>query len=239
VGYDAYSGFGRMRMVIPTLTPEPNNAPFANAGKDQIVPDKGKPGEEWVTLDGSGSYDLDGAIISYEWFEDGNPIATGETATVKLPVDSHLITLRVTDDQFTSSEDEVSIEITAKNGDLPNEGGGSAPATDMGVYDMIWSAKNNLDLTVNIRRDSNGDQLLTAVDEPVSEASALLILTHNDGISQNSWTFQGLTDASGNFRAKVPRAPAGTYQAEITGLSHDIHEWNPDLDTNYTDSFIK
>ncbi len=239
VGYDAFSGFGRMRMVIPTLTPEPNQTPVADAGADQTVPDKGKPGEEWVTLDGSGSYDPDGAIISYEWFEDGGPIATGETATVKLPVGSHTITLRVTDGQSASNEAQVTIQITPKNGDLPNEGGSGAPATAMGVYDMIWSAKNNLDLTVNIRRNSDADQLLTVDDEPVSEASVSLSLTHDDGISQNSWTFQGLTDASGNFRAKVPRAPDGSYQAEITGLSHDIHEWNPDLDTNYTDSFIK
>ncbi len=239
-GYDAFSGFGRMRMVIPTLTPEPNQPPVANPGLAQIVPDKGKPGEEWVTLDGSGSHDPDGVIISYEWFEDGGPIATGETATVKLPVGFHTITLRVTDDQSASDEAQVNIEITPKNGDLSNEGGSSAPGTDMGVYGMIWSAKNNLDLTVNIRRDSDGDQRLTVDDEPVNEASVTLHLTHEeDGIVLNEWTFQGLTDASGNFRVKVPRAAAGPYMAEIAGLTHDIHEWNPDLDTNYTDSFTK
>ena len=239
VGYDAFSGFGRMRMVIPTLTPEPNQTPVADAGPDQIVPDKGKPGEESVTLDGSGSHDPDGAIISYEWLEDGEPIATGETATVKLPVGPHMITLRITDNQSASHEDQVSIEITPKNGDPPSEGGGSVPPTPMGVYDMIWSAKNNLDLTVNIRRDSDADEQLTFDDEPVSEASVTLFLAHDDGIFQNSWTFQGLTDASGNFRAKVPRAPAGSYRAEIRALDHSIHLRDPNLDTNYIDSFIK
>jgi len=147
--------------------------------------------------------------------------------------------LRITDDQSASNEAQVTIEITPKNGDLPNDGGSSAPPTAMGVYDMIWSAKNNLDLTVNIRRDSNGEDGLDGDDEPVSEARVTLLLTHEGGIDQNSWTFEGLTDSAGNFRAKVPRAPAGFYRAEIGALDHDIHVRDPNLDTNYTDTFTK
>jgi subtilisin family serine protease len=240
VGYDAYSGFGRMRMVVPVLTPNANQAPFAVPGEDQTVPDKGKPGEEKVTLDGSGSYDLDGHIIAYEWLENDQRIATGETATLKLPVGSNTITLRVTDDQYASGEGDVTITITPKNGDLPDEGGSSAPSTAMGVYEMYWSAKNNLDLTVNIRRDSSGDGALGFDDEPVSEAKVWLELTQapfQGGTVQNSWTFQGQTDSSGNFRVKVPRAPAGHYQAEITGLDHDIHTWEQGLEVNNPDTF--
>ncbi|KPK24796.1 MAG: hypothetical protein AMK69_15625, partial [Nitrospira bacterium SG8_3] len=236
-GYDVYSGFGRMRMVVSTLTPDPNQAPNADAGEDEIVPDKGKPGEENVTLDGSGSSDPDGHIISYEWRENDQQIATGETVTLKLPVGFHTITLRVTDNQYASSEDQVTIEVTPKNGDLPDEGGSSIPPTAMGVYEMIWSAKNNLDLMVNIRRDSNGNDALDDNDAPVSEAIVTLLLTHDDGIVQNSWTFDGQTDSSGNFRVKVPRAPAGHYQAEITQLTHDIHTWEQGLEVNNPDTF--
>lgn len=241
VGYDAYSGYGRMRMVVPTLTPDPNQDPVAEAGPDQTVQDKAKPGEERVTLDGSVSYDPDGVIISYQWlFEDGQQIATGETPTLKLPVGSNTITLRVTDDQFASSEDEVTIEILPKNGDLSDNTGSSAPPTSMGVFEIDWSAKNNLDLTVNVRRDSSGDGALGLDDEPVSEARVTLELTqapYQGGTVENSWTFAGLTDSSGNFRVKVPRAPAGHYQTLITGLDHDIHTWDQYLLVNYQDTF--
>ena len=40
-----------------------NKAPIANAGKDTIL----KLPVNSITLDGSGSYDLDGTIVSYRW----------------------------------------------------------------------------------------------------------------------------------------------------------------------------
>ncbi|MEE9463979.1 MAG: S8 family serine peptidase, partial [Candidatus Neomarinimicrobiota bacterium] len=159
-GYDAYSGFGRMRMVVPTLTPDSNQTPVADAGADQTVSDKGKPGAEKVTLTGSGSYDPDGTIVSHQWLEDGAQIATGETATVNLAVGSHTVTLRVTDDQLASSENQVTIQVMNKNGDLPDDGGSGGSPTSMGVYTIEWSAKKNLDARVNIRRDSNGNNRL-------------------------------------------------------------------------------
>ena len=118
-GYDAHSGFGRLRMVVPTLTPQPNELPVANAGPDQVVAIKGKAVTATVTLDGSVSRDPDGTIVSYQWFEngtDGTPIATGSTVSVNLGIGSHTITLRVTDDDQASSEDQVIIEVTKRGG---------------------------------------------------------------------------------------------------------------------------
>jgi hypothetical protein len=108
----------------------------------------------------------------------------------------------------------------------------------MGVYAMNWSARNNLDVTVNIRRDSNESGGLNEGDEPVSEAIVTLVLTYDSNKDGNfncsegdsCWTLEGRTDDSGNFRAKLPRAPAGNYQAEITALTHEIHLWEPTLD---------
>lgn len=114
VGYDPYSGFGRVRMVVPPLSPpEPNQSPVADAGPDQTMSDNGKPGEV-VNLDGSGSFDPDGTIVSYQWLEDGQQIATGVTATVNLAVGTHTISLRVTDDDGASSEDQVIVLINPK-----------------------------------------------------------------------------------------------------------------------------
>jgi hypothetical protein len=246
VGYDSYSGFGRLRMVVPALTPGPNEIPVANAGDDQMLSDKGKPGEV-VALDGSGSYDLDGTIVSYQWLEDGQEIATGETSTVSLPVGSHTITLRVTDDQFASSEDQVTIELKGKGGGgKESDGdGSSSPPTAMGIYSMDWSAKKNLDVTVKIRRDSNGLVGLDNGDEPVSKARVALVLSYksdsvgvfNCSLPNSCWTFQGRTDNSGNFRAKLLGAPAGYYQAEITALTHDIDFWEKTLDLENPETF--
>lgn len=247
VGYDAYSGFGRLRMVVPTLTPEPNQTPVANAGADQTVSDKGKPGVEKVTLTGSESYDPDGTIVSYQWLEDGAQIATGETATVNLAVGSHTITLRVTDDQWASNENQVTIQVMNKNGDLPDDGGSGGSSTPMGVYAIDWSAKKNLDVKVNIRRDSNGVNGLDNGDEPVSEARVTLVLTYdlnNDGVfncsgPDNCWTFSARTDNAGNFKVKLLQAPAGSYQAEITVLTHDVDLWDKTLDLENPETFTK
>jgi subtilisin family serine protease len=116
VGYDAYSGFGRLRMVVPTLTPEPNAPPVADAGPDQTVYVKGKAVTATATLDASRSHDPDGTIVSYQWFENGAPIATGRTASVTLEIGAHSITLRVIDDDQASDEDQLTVEVGKRGG---------------------------------------------------------------------------------------------------------------------------
>lgn len=122
-GYDAESGFGRVRMVVPaSLPPDANQTPVANAGPDQTVQDRAKPGEEAVALDGSGSYDPDGTIVSYQWFEANVRIATGVTPTVVLAPGTHVVTLEVSDNGAASHTDDVIIDVLAKSG-----GGGGGP----------------------------------------------------------------------------------------------------------------
>jgi subtilase family serine protease/subtilisin family serine protease len=111
VGYDPYSGFGRLRMVVPTLNPGQNAPPVANAGPDRAVAVIGQAQAATVTLNASGSFDPDGTIVSYQWLENGAQIATGQTASVSLGIGSHTITLRVTDDDQESSEDRLTVEV--------------------------------------------------------------------------------------------------------------------------------
>jgi subtilisin family serine protease len=122
VGYDAYSGFGRLRMIVPTSTPQANTPPVANAGPDQTVAVKGKAVTSTVTLDASASYDHDGTLVSYQWLESGTLMATGRLVSVNLPMGTHTITLRVTDDDQASAEDQVSVEV-AKRGGSGGSGG--------------------------------------------------------------------------------------------------------------------
>jgi subtilisin family serine protease len=114
-GYDAYSGFGRLRMIVPTLTiPPPNQPPVADAGPDQAIFVTGKTGTATVTLDASGSRDPDGTTLSYQWLENGALIGTGMTVSVNLGIGSHTIKLQVTDADQASTEDNVTVEISKR-----------------------------------------------------------------------------------------------------------------------------
>jgi hypothetical protein len=86
--------------------------PVADAGGDQQV--EAEYGSETVavTLNGSGSYDPDGSIVSYLWKE-GN-VTVGNSAVIEatLSVGTHTITLTVTDNDGLSSSDTMQVVVT-------------------------------------------------------------------------------------------------------------------------------
>jgi hypothetical protein len=87
--------------------------PAAHAGPDQTVTATSAAGAE-VTLDGSASV---GDIVSWKWStEDNADLATGETATVTLPIGEHEITLTVTDGNDKTDTDTVKVTVTAPTG---------------------------------------------------------------------------------------------------------------------------
>ena len=98
---------------IEDIIVDSNNPPSANAGSDQTVDE----GDE-VHFDGSGSYDLDGTIESYEWDRndqvdsDGDGIFTNDVdATGPNPVwhywdnGIYIVTLKVTDNEHKIDTD--------------------------------------------------------------------------------------------------------------------------------------
>ena len=100
----------------------PNTPPVPIAGNDQQVVDVDADGVITVSVDGSASFDTDGTIVSYQWYQAINNAATGETllatgptATFELPLISpipawgHIVTLVVTDDLGTRRGDTVNI----------------------------------------------------------------------------------------------------------------------------------
>jgi subtilisin family serine protease/subtilase family serine protease len=89
--------------------------PLANAGPDRTITDTDSDGSEPVTLDGSGSSDSNGSIVSYEWFNGSTSVATGVTATLVLPVGAHTFTLEVTDNQGERDTDSVVITVAPAN----------------------------------------------------------------------------------------------------------------------------
>ena len=117
------------------ITVRANLPPVANAGPNQILTDTGGDNSEAVLLNGSGSSDPDGTIVSYVWRKGTTVIALGATPdAVSLPVGVHTITLQVTDDRGATASDTVDIAIngatppgtsTVHVGDLDGSSAGS------------------------------------------------------------------------------------------------------------------
>ncbi|NLF30680.1 MAG: DUF1565 domain-containing protein [Planctomycetes bacterium] len=124
--------------VLIDVAPLPAGTPVADAGPDQSVADTTNSGGAEVALDGSGSYDPDGTIVSAVWTDNGVAIAAGQTVAVTLAVGVHDITLTVTDNDGLTRTDDVTVTVAAyqapavyhvdaAGGDDANDGGEAAP----------------------------------------------------------------------------------------------------------------
>jgi hypothetical protein len=87
-----------------------NYPPIADAGPDQVVEQDHFQGA-FVTLDGSGSSDVDGDPLTYSWSWDGGA-DVGVDPTIDLPLGGpHTITLVVNDGLVDSDPDTVDITV--------------------------------------------------------------------------------------------------------------------------------
>jgi outer membrane autotransporter protein len=109
-----------------------NTPPVANAGADQTLSDTDGQAGESVTLDGSGSSDVDpDNALTYQWFDIdadqflGQP-STSPQLTVTLGTGTHNISLTVTDDSndtaTNSAQDQLVIMVNAPVVPTPNAG---------------------------------------------------------------------------------------------------------------------
>jgi len=102
-------------------TPE-NLPPVADAGPDQTLSDADSSGSETVTLDGSGSGDPDGTIVSYEWTEDLHVLGTEAIITLDFEVGTHTVTLTVKDDDGATDSDDVVVTVNPNKPPVANAG---------------------------------------------------------------------------------------------------------------------
>lgn len=105
-GYDGT----RLVNIVEALTPSrPNQAPTAVAGADQTL--ECVNGRATASLDGSGSFDPDGRIIAYDWSRDGARFASSATAQLTLPLGSHTLGLKVTDEGGAFADDALTVDV--------------------------------------------------------------------------------------------------------------------------------
>ena len=101
---------------IDAVTPPPppaNEPPIAVAGADQSVTDTDNDGLGSVLLNGTGSTDPDGSIVSYEWSEGGSVIGTSSSQGAAFSVGIHTVTLTVTDDAGATATDTLQVIVEA------------------------------------------------------------------------------------------------------------------------------
>ena len=131
------SGASAPATVAVTVSPaaQANPPPVASAGPDQAVA-SGTP----VTLDGSGSHDPDGQVITYAWTQTAGPAvalssssSAGPTFTAPAVASGSapltlVFSLVVTDANASSSPDTVTVTVNAAGTTNPTPPGTPAPA---------------------------------------------------------------------------------------------------------------
>ena len=157
-----------------TITIQENQAPVADAGVDFTAMDYDNDGFAVVALDGNGSSDPGGAIVTYQWSEGASNLGAGETLSPTLPVGSHTITLTVTDAAGETGADIVTVTVVSDPDAasvvllLPLEGSdGATSTTDLSPSNHAVNLLGNAEIDTatssfgasSARFDGSGDYL--------------------------------------------------------------------------------
>lgn len=223
-----------------------NLPPVANAGLDQVVADDDASGDEAVTLNGTGSNDSDGTIVSYEWREGGSLIATGATPTVTFAVGTHTVTLTVTDDDGATDTDDVVITVNANQAPTASftvtasgltvnvDGSGSTdPDGTIAAYSWNWGdgSPNGSGVTASHTYANAGTYTITltvtdnggataSTSKTVSVGQTQVVSENFDDGVADGWTLSGLWRVAGNC-STPPSTPSylGYHQPTMCNYS--------------------
>ena len=233
-----------------------NNLPVADAGVDRFVaPD------DSVSLDGSGSTDIEGTeLLTYSW--DEGAVNHGTEASVTLPADlaigAHTITLTVTDGDGATDSDEVTITVAANQVPVANagddqavvdgsavnfDGSGSADA-DGTIVSYIWATEDDTVIATTATFSKS--------DFTVGSHTITLTVTDDDGetgsdevtITLTSAVVSRLNDTGINFSGAAEEgndadcATGATVGEQDCSHGRDVTE-NDDSDGHAGFSFVK
>ncbi|HRE50193.1 MAG TPA: PKD domain-containing protein, partial [Flavitalea sp.] len=173
-----------------------NKPPVAKAGNDIVIT---LPLDR-VTLNGNGSSDEDGSIISYAWskisgpssFHIANPNGVS-TQALNLTEGEYQFTLRVTDDKGATDTDTVRVTVNPAPVAV-----NQAPAAQAGSNRSITLPENSVSLDGRSSSDPDGT-IVRYTWSYVSGPSSWSIDNANNAVA----TARGLTEGSYYFRLEV------------------------------------
>ncbi|HET9363123.1 MAG TPA: PKD domain-containing protein, partial [Vicinamibacterales bacterium] len=213
--------------VVIIVNAAPNQPPVANAGLDQTVTDANGNGSEAVTLNGSGSSDADGTIVSYEWREGVSVIATGATPTIAFAVGAHTVTLQVTDDDGATATDTVFVTVNP----APNQ----PPTANAGPDQTVTDANGNGSEAVTLNGSGSSDADGTIVSYQWREGSTVIATgatpTLSFAVGTHTVTLQVTDDDGASASDTVlivvnPAAPSTAHIGDLDGSSTgDKSDW--------------
>ncbi len=211
--------FGATNTDTTTITasgPAPNEAPVAVAVAD---PTTGSA-PLLVDFDGSGSYDSDGSIVSYEWdFGDG---ATGTGAIAShtySAAGTYIATLTVTDD--LDAESNVTVSINAS-------GDGPEAVIQANVYHGIENLTVNFNGTGSTAGGATIDEFDWDFGDGGSSSSASPSHTFSAGVY---WVTLTITDSLGRTGQAQTVIAVATWEEEVVRLTN-IERWTADGGAN-------
>jgi outer membrane autotransporter protein len=216
-----------------TTCDDPNSAPVITPVNDRTVPDTdGAPGED-VTLTAAAS-DPEGDVLTYQWFAGTRvPIATGPSATVRLPDGANNLTLEVSDESGQLSTDDFLITVAPTAVPVANAGG------DRTVADSDREPGESVTLDGSQSSDSDGTITTyewfrqTGVESEESLGRGpILTVTLPDGA--NNIRLE-ISDNVGNFASDfaiitVGEAPEATVLEELPNLTPNQQKMAQALD---------
>jgi hypothetical protein len=208
--------------AVNVLVDNFNDPPIANAGLDQIATDADNDGVQTVTLDGSASFDPDGAIVAYEWTENGNFLSDTPTLTVDVPLGSWTFALTVTDDEGATDTDTVVVTVNAPSS-------GTLHSGDLDFSGSANQGTKKWKATVTVTIHDSGES-------PVPGATVSIQWSGG-----TSGTASATTDSSGQYSfTSSPVNNTDSVTLTITSVSHATLTYSaaanhdPDADSDGT-----
>lgn len=216
-GLDNYYGYGLLDAAAAATLVSPNIPPVAEAGPDRAVMIY-----EEVSLDGSGSYDPDGSIVSYDWsFGDGD---TGSGVTIThsySTAGTYEVSLTVTDGSGATDTDTLIITVTGTDVSTMHVSGIEISIVERNAGPNVFTSAKAV-VTV---KEASGN--------PVGGAS---VYGHWSGLTSDSDS--GVTDGGGQviLTSDAVKNESGTFTFNVDDIVKDGWVYDPSADVETIDS---